>query len=378
MNAEEHLVQRVEIEGFRGIRKGELELHPLTVLVGLNGSGKTAVLEALYLSGGHREGILQIDDVDLSGRCPILYVLQRHGYQGAEMWSPDGELVIESLQGEAEPNRYVAQLILRGPKWLIYPEAEEARVRIRSFPTPLEKSQWGRRRQAVLLDPFAGPELEEALWFPGDPRDPALLRTPPILKKGRDEQVVEWMREVYPDLPLKRLSGGRGGGERRQTVWAVFEDHVVAVEQLGDGIQRTLRALALLAVMENGLFLWDEPEAHQHPDALRNLMRVLIRILSRRPGLQVVMATQSREVLEAILDAASENEEWAKEAVSVVFTMLDLRDGTLYTEPLSFDEFRFMESVDVDIRKLWRGRRIREPRQIPRALLERISKIPIE
>ena len=45
------IIKSVDIQGFRGIRKlsKPLELSRITVLVGGSGSGKTAVLEALYL-----------------------------------------------------------------------------------------------------------------------------------------------------------------------------------------------------------------------------------------------------------------------------------------------------------------------------------------
>jgi len=43
-------VERLEIKGFRGIREGRLRLAPLTLLVGPNNSGKTAILEALFLA----------------------------------------------------------------------------------------------------------------------------------------------------------------------------------------------------------------------------------------------------------------------------------------------------------------------------------------
>ena len=43
------MLQKLEISNFRGIRKGSLELSPLTILLGPNNSGKSAILEALFL-----------------------------------------------------------------------------------------------------------------------------------------------------------------------------------------------------------------------------------------------------------------------------------------------------------------------------------------
>ena len=48
----------IEIENFRGIAKGKLEgLAPLSVLVGVNNSGKSTVLEALHLVGSQGHGL---------------------------------------------------------------------------------------------------------------------------------------------------------------------------------------------------------------------------------------------------------------------------------------------------------------------------------
>jgi len=43
------LISKIEIRNFKGIRDLSLDLKPLTVIVGPNGSGKTSVLEAITL-----------------------------------------------------------------------------------------------------------------------------------------------------------------------------------------------------------------------------------------------------------------------------------------------------------------------------------------
>src|SRR5574341_2416433 len=43
------MVKRLKLENFRGVKKGEIELGDLTILVGSNNSAKTTILEALFL-----------------------------------------------------------------------------------------------------------------------------------------------------------------------------------------------------------------------------------------------------------------------------------------------------------------------------------------
>lgn len=367
------MIQGLEIEGFRGISARRIPLTPLTLLVGLNGSGKTTVLEALYLSSAHPVGrawwpsrSITLEDRDPSGRSPILHLLRRHGGSGEADRLPDLDLSIGSSSGPGSTRIHEVEVRVREPRCLVHAGMDQAILRVRSPATTLPAFDWDEGRAAVLMDRFSD-GLEEGLWFPRDPADPSRLVEPPILIGGREEWVVERLRQVYPGLPIRRLAGGG-----RHTVWAVVGDRPIPIGSLGDGIRAALRALSLLALVEGGLFLWDEPEAHQHPEAQARLMGILVETLRQRPGLQAVVATQSGDVLGEISRILRDGEGWLREAFSLLFLALDPQDGRLYAEGFTAEEFVSFEEVG-DIRRFWTGRRPSPPRQIPPELLERLG-----
>jgi len=44
------MIKKLKLHNFRGIKNGEIELDNLTILLGSNNSGKTTILEALFLA----------------------------------------------------------------------------------------------------------------------------------------------------------------------------------------------------------------------------------------------------------------------------------------------------------------------------------------
>lgn len=71
------LVNSVRISGFRGINECEIQLSKMTVLVGMNNSGKTSVIKALQLALGDYARQLTIEDFHIDSeqnRCKELVV----------------------------------------------------------------------------------------------------------------------------------------------------------------------------------------------------------------------------------------------------------------------------------------------------------------
>src|SRR3990172_8321330 len=108
------MIEKLIIHRFRGIREGIIsDLSKINILVGPNNSGKSAILEILYLGGvcGRPCGFLSLEPAeevfsikawvpvenDFLYYCPFSRIAQRHGYQ--EIWkdAPGGLTEASSL-----------------------------------------------------------------------------------------------------------------------------------------------------------------------------------------------------------------------------------------------------------------------------------------
>jgi energy-coupling factor transporter ATP-binding protein EcfA2 len=378
------VIERLEIRRFRGIESGSIPLAPFTVLLGLNGSGKTAVLEALYLAANPREGTLLVEEPDPIGRFPLRHVFQRHGYPNLETRELEGvlELQTESEDPQApsaepaagdqertreeKPPRHLVRMLLSRPRWLNYRSADSAEILLIAPRAEMTRSRWKQMLRAALMDPETGEEVEESLWFGEE-------ETPVIWKGERDRWVADRLKEIYGLGPL-RLSGGKGGRAGKTTVWAIFEHGAaIPIPGMGDGIQAAFRALCMLAILQEGLFLWDEPEAHQHAEAIPRLMNALVDTLAERDHLQIVLATQSLEILKALRDIFMGRSD--REVFSMVFLRRDERTGELESHSFSMEDLDLMLQTEQDPRVLIRERLIPPPRPISQEALEELAQI---
>jgi len=67
------LVEKVRVENFRSLKKIEVALSPLTLLVGANNSGKTSFLRALNLALGVEKRGVNRDDLFIDKNGKLLY-----------------------------------------------------------------------------------------------------------------------------------------------------------------------------------------------------------------------------------------------------------------------------------------------------------------
>ncbi|MBI4570298.1 MAG: DUF1802 family protein [Planctomycetes bacterium] len=333
-------IERLEIEGFRGIAKGLIEgFADVNIFVGRNNCGKSTALEAICGWLDDVASQYQRTLTDPMGRTfPVRWQAAR---------SETGSLDPLYLFFRARKGK-TALAEVRGAMC----QGETG------FPTTkLLTAVWNLSQDAVLLPhrQSNSPETDSmmrqllnipsfsfferaAVFLPEDHKDSHIERTlwENLLDARIDRFLVGALNEIF-GTAIKQL-------HLSQTAFKVlFDQYGHPVDLLGDGARAALRCLMLLTVLENTFFMIEEPESCQHPGSLRRFARGVC-TLARERRVQLFLTTHSMECVRAFCDAA---EEAASECA--VFH-LRLSEGDLQARRFVPDEARALLHLGVDLR----------------------------
>ena len=300
------MINSVSVKNLRGIREGTLEgLTPLTVLVGPNSSGKSTILDALLIAAGRQPGAAA--GYSVRRRAGL-----RHGARWL-LWQGQGESLAEIVVALADGTTRTAKI-----EWfdeaispelrrrLAEQEAESpyssVRVNVRTRPGDgyfrsdvvfAAENSYKANDEPVLDD---APATETRLV---DARLGHLLSElySRIAERGRRNAVRELIMSVVPGLETIEILTEHNDPRLHLT----FADHSVPVALAGDGVQALVRMSLEIASHPGGTVLLEEPEAHQHPAAIRASAQAIIEGVGR--GLQVVLTTHSLELIDALVVA---------------------------------------------------------------------------
>lgn len=316
---------RLKVDGFRRLRNVDLELRPLSVLIGANGSGKTSLLDVLSLLSASAQGKLGDSIRELGGFSSVLTV-------GAKL---DGIALGLTLSRQATQTfQYDMFLASMGTGYsVIHESLVEGRRRYidsngkkTSAPAASMGTQYRRRGETNstetalshnTLTPRALQFREHLIsmvhYHALDVSQRAPVRLPQPVKpaalpgpngedlvaclfsmreadRDRYELVEDTLRAAFPSfehLEFPPVAAGTLGIIWRDKKFpGGFYQH-----QLSEGI---LRFLWLIALLESpglpAVTLIDEPEISLHPQLI-SLLVELIREASDRS--QIIIGTQS-------------------------------------------------------------------------------------
>ena len=325
------MLAEIYLRNFKCIANTSLRLAPMTLLAGLNGAGKSSLIQSLltirqsHLSGVLLQGYLQTSGelVDLGTPGDVLY-------EGAE--TDLMEIAIsDSLKTDAPA--HFKFVVAEGGAVAKAPDIRSHHVALNvtsNLPTAanvltglgtrngknlfhyLNAERLGPRKYGPMPS-FKGREFnlgtkgEFALHALYTHRDEAFARTgdPRILNKASSklgDQVEAWLAEVSPGVRLDLEAVERADlmvGTFSFAEPGELRSREFRATNVGFGLSYVLPVIvALLSCEEGGVVLLENPEAHIHPAGQTRLGELCA--LAAASGVQVIVETHSDHFMDGI------------------------------------------------------------------------------
>lgn len=316
------MLSSLHVSSYKCFDDLELELEPLTLLSGVNGGGKSSVIQALVLLAqtlsqrewGHT---LLLEGLDLALGSAADVLNQRSARRRLALGAATATERVE-WAFKAEDRRALSleldgvtldgrELALGGPvRWLLPADLAETSTVVAT----LRRLSWisaertGPRESFPLRDAHghqhvgARGELAAGLlhWREGDDVTPALCL--PDTPRTLFHQVRARMQEFFPgcDLRVAPIEGVSAVSLRlRSDTRTEFQ----RPQNVGFGLTQLFPILvAVLASRPGDVVLVENPEVHLHPKAQQRIGTLLAQVAAS--GAQVVVETHSDHVLNGV------------------------------------------------------------------------------
>lgn len=300
----------LSLAGFKRFTSTQLRLAPLTVLAGLNGSGKTSVVHSLLLmreaTCNSTNGVVPLngpfglqlgtaEDVsNWAGGQGIEFQVQDES--GIHIWtysSATDEAMF--LTVEAVPE-YPPEAFRSFAGAFAYVSAERfgPRASFNASSLPVEQLEVGVQGEncAQILETLGGKQASE------DRRHPESM-SPFLLKY----EVERWLGEIARPVVIDSVH--HAGAAAYALRFKTPDGEWVRATNMGFGVSYALPViLAGLTAKPNGLLIVENPEAHLHPAGQSRMGTFLAWLASK--GVQVIVETHSDHVLNGIRRAIGE------------------------------------------------------------------------
>ena len=351
------MISRLVLNHFKCFEHQEIKLAPLTVLAGLNSTGKSSVLEAMLLLRQSREQYdsalcLKGPYVDLGTGMDVLCEYSNddnigiHLYCGEQQyggwWSSnqEGAILPQTRAGGRRGNQQECSLFSRQHgSWLQFTYLSAERIGPRT--------SYAISPERMDEDPELGRCGEYAAQY----LEKVANRDIPIvqMKLGDDGVMAvqtcldEWMRVISPGVHLTvasyadidmvkfRYQYPRNGVQGRE----------YRPVNVGFGLTAIMPViLALLTTQKGGLLLLENLEIHIHPKGQTYLGKLMA--LAAQNGVQVIVETHSDHIINGIRLAVKQHDMQAENGLIQFFS------DSVTTNGISLDSVHIKEDGKLD------------------------------
>ena len=315
------MIRKLRLENFRGVVKGEIELDRLTILVGPNNSGKTTILEALFLAPNPFRAVPYVPRTAAELLAVHHRALNEMGYTF---------LVNKYTAEEAVISVGGAEIIFRK-------EGHDLAVYVNHQPVAVGRL-YGRGSAEGRLDFLLTPNtLLLSTKLVGFAHEYLRLAWIEISNKGATATVAKdvsrYVAEDYVNLTVEPFIGGE------LSLFAMLSDGTrVRLSDLGAGVHLYVVNRLLYEHYRPSVVLWDDVETHLNPRLLSHVAEWFADLVDE--GKQVVVSTHSLEAVETLTTFV--------EDATVLLT--SLKDGILTARKIKLDELQSLARLGVDPR----------------------------
>jgi energy-coupling factor transporter ATP-binding protein EcfA2 len=331
------VIHRLGLRNFKGVVEGEAELDKLTILVGPNNSGKTTILEALFLAPNPLRQVPYVPTTAVQLLLEYHKTLSEKGYafllnkyiaNNMVIKVDDRELLFIKDIGSGIgiytsyiPPGYVSTTRKFGEREFfhlgyLHPDGNvEVRLDVQIANNTLLLS--------TKLAKFAHEYLQSRWIEISNTRAPALI----------SREVSRFVSEEYVNVTAEPFMAGS------MTFYAMLADGTrIRLSDLGAGVHLYVVNRLLYEHYRPDVVLWDDLETHFNPRLLTHVAEWFADLVEE--GKQVIVSTHSLEVVEKIIAFV--------EDATVLLT--SLRDGKLKVRRVKPDELEEWAKAGIDPR----------------------------
>jgi len=347
------LISSISINNLRGIKSGKIdELTDINVLIGVNGAGKSTVLEAIYLASAWaepRDYVRDFQKFDVVAQRRT----RRWGWESSKDFLWHGMNTDESISislsfksGKVMEFKvpYRVPTTVGVPIFLKYLDTRISPGGLKLDAGNTVTLDEPRFREACdefkeEIDYLKGVALVDHMIY-SDIRSVERNILPKIYSKRLDKLIISLIKEGYePDaesLTYMPVSSSE------YALMVALSRTSVRVDDLGDGARVSLVIASILSTINNTAALIEDPEVHQHPAGLERLLNFVLNVAERN-NIQLFITTQSLDFLRALLFIYPSN--------CKIFA-LRREEGNLRYKQFTLDEIEDLLESKVDIRRI--------------------------
>lgn len=330
---------QISLSRYRKLQQLEIRhLNRINIFAGKNNSGKTTMLEAVYLLSQLNNLNAFIELERYRGKFAKRFNpkwLDKNFYEPVELSALFGELRIsikftkEQTSQQIEKSGYISSLVADAD---VNDERLTSSLHLFSDKAPeLYYQKSNILCHAAFTSPYTYNE--------------DLLRKAHALavRERFFDDVIRFIREKI-DASLNRIQLVNIEGENRFYVHTNAFDYGFDITKYGEGVQRVFEIALLMGYCRNGILCIDEFESAIHKSLLRDFSK-FVQQLAEQFNVQVFLTTHSKECIDAFIENGYRHED------ITAFALREKEDGMIeckYVDGLRLASL--LESINIDIR----------------------------